>query len=59
MYTDDNGRIASNNAINQTEFQDLIKLVDEITSRNIRITTLLEIVGIEQILFLFPIDYAE
>jgi peptidoglycan/xylan/chitin deacetylase (PgdA/CDA1 family) len=47
MYTDENGRIESNNAINQTEFQEFIKLVDEITSRNIRITTLSEIVGIE------------
>ena len=45
--TDENGRITSNDAINQTEFQDLIQLVDEIISKNIRITILSEIVGIE------------
>lgn len=47
LYTDENGRISSNDALNQTEFQDFTRLVETILSKNIQITTLSEIVGIE------------
>jgi peptidoglycan/xylan/chitin deacetylase (PgdA/CDA1 family) len=47
VYRDANGRIITNNSLNQTEIQDFTQLVDTILSKNIRITTLSEIVGIE------------
>jgi hypothetical protein len=47
MHTDENGRIIEGSAINSTEFQDFERLVDTMLSKNIRITTLSEIVGIE------------
>jgi peptidoglycan/xylan/chitin deacetylase (PgdA/CDA1 family) len=47
MYTDENGRIIDDSSIDSTEFQDFTRLVDSILSKNIRITTLSEIVGIE------------
>jgi peptidoglycan/xylan/chitin deacetylase (PgdA/CDA1 family) len=46
-HTDENGRIIEGSAINSTEFQDFERLVDTMLSKNIRITTLSEIVGIE------------
>jgi peptidoglycan/xylan/chitin deacetylase (PgdA/CDA1 family) len=46
MFMDENGRI-SNDALNQTEFQDFSQLVDTIIDKDIRITTLSDIVGIE------------
>ena len=46
MYTDENGRIVDGSTINSTEFQDFVQLVDSVLSKNIRITTLSEIVGI-------------
>jgi peptidoglycan/xylan/chitin deacetylase (PgdA/CDA1 family) len=42
MYTDENGRISSNDALNQTEFHDFTRLVETILSKNIRITTYLK-----------------
>jgi peptidoglycan/xylan/chitin deacetylase (PgdA/CDA1 family) len=47
MHTDENGRIIDGSTINSTEFQDFERLVDSILSKNIRITTLSEVVGIE------------
>lgn len=47
MYTDENGRIIDDSRIDSSEFQDFAGLVDSILAKNIRITTLSEIVGIE------------
>jgi hypothetical protein len=47
MDRDKNDRIRSNDALNQTEFQDFTQLVDTIIAKNLRITILSEIVGIE------------
>ena len=53
MYTDENGRIIDDSRIDSSEFQDFAGLVDSILSKNIRVTTLSEIVGIEPRIYLY------
>lgn len=47
MYTDENGRITINNVLNQTELREFTRLVDTIIDKDIRITTLSKLAGIE------------
>ena len=51
LQRDENGTIPESSTFNSTEFQDFTRLVDNILSRNIRITTLSELVGIQPSLF--------
>lgn len=48
VQVDENGKVPDNAPINATEMDDLSRLIDTISSRNIRITTLSDILGIEQ-----------
>jgi peptidoglycan/xylan/chitin deacetylase (PgdA/CDA1 family) len=47
LQRDENGKVPEGSTFNSTEFQDFTRLVDNILSRNIRITTLSELVGIQ------------
>jgi hypothetical protein len=44
---DENDKVPKGSTVNSTEFQDFTRLVDIILARNIRITTLSELVGIQ------------
>lgn len=47
MQRDENDKVPEDSVVNATEFQDFTQLVDTIISKNIGITTMSELVGIE------------
>lgn len=46
-YTDANGAIADKDSLNATEINEFSQLIDTVLSKNMSITTLSEIVGID------------